>query len=248
VNLRLAVLGYPTQKPDELLDEIILSSSREGDLVLDPFCGCGTAVAVAQRLNRRWIGIDITHLAITLIKHRLQNAFVDQVAYQVIGEPVSLPDAKALAESDPYQFQWWALGLVGARPVEQKKGSDKGIDGRIYFHDEAKGKTKQVILSVKAGHTNVVHMRDLRGVVDREKAEIGVLITMQEPTSHMRTEAAGAGFYESPWGKHPRLQVLTIAELLAGQGIDMPPLRQVNATFKKAPKAKGDKPIQPPLA
>jgi len=235
-----ARLGYPTQKPEELLDEIILSSSNEGDLVLDPFCGCGTTIAVAERLKRRWIGIDITHLAITLIKHRLRAAFGDQVAYQVIGEPVSLPDAQTLAAQDPYQFQWWALGLVGARPVEQKKGSDKGIDGRIYFHEGAKGKTKQVILSVKAGHTGVAHMHELRGVVEREKAEIGVLITMQEPTQPMRTEAAGAGFYESPWGKHLKLQILTIAELLAGQGIDMPPLRQVSTTFKKAPRAKGD--------
>ena len=234
-------LGYPTQKPEALLERIIQASSNQGDIVLDPFCGCGTTIAVAQRLKRRWIGIDITHLAITLIKHRLRDAFGDQAAYQVVGEPVSLPDAKALAENDPYQFQWWALGLVGARPIEQKKGSDKGIDGRLYFHDEAKGgKTKQVLLSVKAGHTNVAHVRDLRGVIEREKAEIGVLITMQEPTQPMRTEAASAEFYVSPWGKHPKLQVLTIADLLAGQGIDMPPLRQVNATFKKAPKAKGD--------
>jgi len=235
-----ARLGYPTQKPDELLDAIILSSSREGDILLDPFCGCSTTVAVAERLKRRWIGIDITHLAITLIKHRLRDAFGDQASYEVIGEPVSLPDAKVLAESDPYQFQWWALGLVGARPIEQKKGSDKGIDGRIYFHDEPKkGKTKQVVLSVKAGRTGVSHIRDLRGVIEREKSEIGVLITMQEPTNPMRTEAAGAGFYESPWGRHPRLQIFTIADLLTGKRIDMPPLRQVDATFKKAPKAKG---------
>jgi len=233
-------LGYPTQKPEALLERIIRASSNEGDTVLDPFCGCGTTIAVAQRLNRRWIGIDITHLAVTLIKHRLRDVFGEQVPYQVIGEPVSLPDAQTLAEQDPYQFQWWALGLVGARPVEQKKGSDKGIDGRLYFHDEAGGKTKQVVLSVKAGHTNVAHVRDLRGVVEREKADIGVLITMQEPTSPMRSETAGAGFYRSPgWNKnYPKLQILTVAELLAGKGIDMPPLRQVNATFKKAPRAK----------
>lgn len=238
-------LGYPTQKPEALLERIILASSDEGDLILDPFCGCGTTIAVSQRLNRNWIGIDITHLAITLIKHRLRDAFGDQAVYQVIGEPVSLPDAKVLAESDPYQFQWWALGLVGARPIEQKKGSDKGIDGRIYFHDEPKkGKTKQVVLSVKAGRTGVSHIRDLRGVIEREKSEIGVLITMQEPTNPMRTEAAGAGFYESPWGKHPRLQILTIADLLNGKRIDMPPLRQVDATFKKAPKVKGGNPRQ----
>lgn len=208
--------------------------------MLDPFCGCGTTVAVAQRLNRRWIGIDITHLAVTLMKHRLQNAFGDSLAYKVIGEPVSPTGAKALAEQDPYQFQWWALGLVGARPVEEKKGADKGIDGRLYFHDEAQGgKTKQVILSVKAGHTSVAHVRGLRGVVEREKAEIGVLLTMQEPTQPMQAEAAGAGFYHSPgWDKsYPRLQVLTVAELLAGKGIDMPPIRQVATTFKKAPRA-----------
>jgi SAM-dependent methyltransferase len=236
-------LGYPTQKPEALLERIVKASSNEGDLVLDLFCGCGTTIAVAQRLGRRWIGIDITHLAVTLMKHRLRDAFGDQVAYQVIGEPVSLPDAQELATSDPYQFQWWALGLVGARPVEQKKGADKGIDGRLYFHDEAEGgKTKQVVLSVKAGHTGVAHMHELRGVIEREQAEIGVLITMQEPTQPMRTEAAGAGFYHSPgWNKdYAKLQVLTVAELLAGKGIDMPPLGQVSTTFKKAPKAKGD--------
>ncbi len=234
-------LGYPTQKPEALLERIIQASSNEGDLVLDPFCGCGTTIAAAQKLERRWIGIDITHLAVTLMKHRLRDAFGDKVQYQVVGEPVSLPDAKDLAQQDPYQFQWWALGLVGARPVDQKKGADKGIDGRVYFHDEGVGgKTKQVILSVKAGHTNVAHIRDLRGVVEREKAEIGVLITMQEPTHPMRSEAAGAGFYESPgWGKkYPKMQILTVEELLNGKEIDMPPLGEVSVTFKKAQRAK----------
>ncbi|HEM61716.1 MAG TPA: restriction endonuclease subunit M, partial [Chloroflexi bacterium] len=243
-------LGYPTQKPEALLERIILASSNEGHTVMDPFCGCGTAIAVAQRLKRRWIGIDITHLAVALIKHRLRDAFGDQVTYEVIGEPVSLPDAKALAEQDPFQFQWWALGLVGARPVEQRKGADKGIDGRLYFHDEAKaGQTKQVILSVKAGSTGVAHVRDLRGVVDREKAQIGALITMHEPTQPMRAEAASVGFYDSPgWGtRHPRLQILTIEELLDGKTIDMPPVGQVSVTFKKAPKAKADGPQQLPL-
>jgi site-specific DNA-methyltransferase (adenine-specific) len=232
-------LGYPTQKPEALLERIIEASSNEGDVVLDPFCGCGTAIAVAQRLNRKWIGIDITHLAITLMKHRLRDTFGDQVVYQTVGEPVSVPDAQALANEDPYQFQWWALGLVGARPVEQKKGSDKGIDGRLYFHDDAEsGETKQTVLSVKAGHTNVAHVRDLRGVIEREKAGMGVLITMQEPTKPMRTEAASAGFYDSPWGtKHPKLQILTVAELLAGKTVDMPPSRDLR-TFKKAPKVK----------
>jgi site-specific DNA-methyltransferase (adenine-specific) len=234
-------LGYPTQKPESLLVRIIKASSNEGDLILDPFCGCGTTIAVSESLGRSWVGIDITHLAIGLMKHRLQDAFGENLEYEVIGEPVSLPDAQALAESDPYQFQWWALGLVGARPVEQKKGADKGIDGRLYFHDEGKrGKTKQVILSIKAGNTSVAHLRDLRGVIDRENAEIGVLITMQEPTTHMRREAASGGFYHSPgWNTdHPRLQIITVSELLEGKGIDMPPIRQVSTTFRKAPRSR----------
>jgi hypothetical protein len=232
-------LGYPTQKPIALLERIIAASSNPGNLVLDPFCGCGTAVAAAEKLGRRWIGIDITHLAVTLMKHRLWDSFGRDLSFEVIGEPVSVPDAQALAASDPYQFQWWALGLVGARPVDMKKGADKGIDGRLYFHDEAAGgKTKQVILSVKAGHTTVTHLRDLRGVLDREGAEIGVLITMEDPTKPMRAEAASAGFYDSGWGtRHPRLQVLTIAELLDGRTIDMPASRG-NVTFKKAERVK----------
>lgn len=245
-------MGYPTQKPVTLLERIINASSNPGDVVLDPFCGCGTAIAAAQQLGRRWIGIDITCLAITLIKHRLNDSFGDsgKQTYKVIGEPVSEVDAVTLAKDDPYQFQWWVLGLVGARPMEEKKGTDKGIDGRIYFHDEAGSKTKQVIFSVKAGHTNVTHLRDLRGVIDREKAEIGVLLIMEDSTKPMRTEAASAGFYNSPWGgSHQRLQILTVKELLEGKKVDMPPIQQVSVTFKKAPKAKaeGPKPITLPF-
>ncbi|NUN98858.1 MAG: restriction endonuclease, partial [Candidatus Omnitrophica bacterium] len=225
-----------------LLERIILASSNEGDTVLDPFCGCATAVAVAQRLNSRWIGIDITHLAVNLIRTRLKDAFGDNAEFEVIGEPVSLPDAEALAKQDSWQFQWWALGLVGARPVEQKKGADRGIDGRLFFHDEGHGKTKQVILSVKAGHTTVQHIRDLRGVLDRERAEIGVLLTMQEPTKPMKAEAASAGFYESKGvgfagHQYPRLQILSIEDLLQGKGVEYPSFRHSNVTFKKARKA-----------
>ncbi len=238
-------LGYPTQKPEALLDRIVLASSDKGDIVLDPFCGCGTAIASAQKLERQWIGIDVTCLATSLIKHRLQTAFGETVkeTYEVIGEPVSLSEAANLAAEDPYQFQWWALGLVGARAVEQKKGADRGIDGRSFFHDEhERGKTKQIILSVKAGKLQPSYVRDLRGVVEREKAAIGVLISMQKPTKNMKAEAASAGFYDSPWGagattKHPRLQILTVEELLQGKSIDAPPTRDLR-TFKKAPKAK----------
>lgn len=229
-------LGYPTQKPEAVLERIIKASSNEGDVVLDPFCGCGTTIAAAQKLNRKWIGIDITNLAITLIRSRLADTFSGTAEYEVIGEPVSLPDAHKLARDDPYQFQWWALGLVDARPMEQKKGADKGIDGRIYFH-VGDGETRQIVLSVKAGHISVAHLRDLLGVLDREKAEIGVLISLEEPTSPMRKEAASAGFYTSPWGKHPRLQLLTVESLLTGGRIDRPPA-QTSVTFKRAPKAR----------
>jgi len=240
-------LGYPTQKPEALLERIIKASSNEGDLVLDPFCGCGTTVAVAQRLNRRWIGIDITHLAVTLMKYRLENTFGEGIndQYEVVGEPVSISGAMQLAKENPYQFQWWALGLLGARPVEQKKGADKGIDGRLYFHDEAKGgKTKQIVFSVKSGHVTSYMIRDLRGVIEREGAEIGVLITMLDPTKDMRGEAAGAGFYESTvWQKrYPRIQILTIEDILRGRGIDCPPLKRTNVTFTRAPRAKKDDP------
>ena len=236
-------LGYPTQKPEALLERIIKASSNEGDIVLDPFCGCGTTIAAAQKLNRRWIGIDITHLAITLMKKRLLDAFGAEAQFKVMGEPTSLPDAAALAESDPYQFQWWALGLVGARPVEQKKGADKGIDGKIVFQGDGPGVFENVILSVKAGHVTANHVRDLRGVVEREKAAIGVLISMEVPTKPMETEAVTAGFFESKtWGKkYPKIQLLTIADLLAGRKIEMPPIKQVEATFKKAAKFKGEK-------
>jgi site-specific DNA-methyltransferase (adenine-specific) len=179
------------------------------------------------------------------MKHRLATAFGTgerKVSYRVVGEPVDVGGAQALAaESDRYQFQWWALGLVGARPTEQRKGADKGIDGRLYFHDDASGRgaTKQVILSVKSGNLKAQDVRDLRGVVEREQAAIGVLLCMDEPTKAMRAEAASAGFYTSPWGmkKHPRLQILPVAELLGGKRIDMPPIRHTSETFKRAPKA-----------
>ena len=232
-------LGYPTQKPEALLERILSASSNEGDVVLDPFCGCGTTIAAAQALGRQWIGIDVTNLAITLIRHRLKDAYGDDVEqiYQVIGEPVSVPDAEALAASDPYQFQWWALGLVGARPAEGKKGADQGIDGRIYFHDGDTAKTKQIVISVKAGKLHAPYVRDLRGVVEREQAALGVLLTLNAPTKAMRTEAASAGFYASPWGQHPRVQILTVGELLAGKRLDAPPPRQTSLTYKRAPKA-----------
>ncbi|MBS1562537.1 MAG: restriction endonuclease [Bacteroidetes bacterium] len=241
-------LGYPTQKPEALLERIINASSNEGDVVLDPFCGCGTAVAVAQKLNRKWIGIDITHLAVNLIRTRLVDSFGDQIlkTFKVIGEPTTLEDAIALAQTDneKYQFQFWALGLVGARPEvsDQKKGADKGIDGKRFFSDEMGGSTKSIIISVKGGLTIPANaVRDLRGTIEREKAEIGVLISIAEPTKNMREDAAAAGFYTSAFGtKHPRLQLLTIEQLLGGKGIDMPSQAQQRRDVQTIKKAKKD--------
>ena len=237
-------LGYPTQKPEALLERIIRSCSNEGDVVLDPFCGCGTTLAVAQKLNRKWIGIDITHLAVGLIKTRLRDTYGDDIikTYKVIGEPTAPPDAEALAKEDRYQFQYWALGLVGARPVQsdQKKGADKGVDGRLFFHDEHEsGKVKQVVFSVKSGHLKSEHIRELPHVVEREKAQIGVLITLEPPTRQMITDAVAAGFYTSPWDskEYRKIQILTIQDLLDGKQVDLPPTRD-HRTFKKAPKAK----------
>ncbi len=234
-------LGYPTQKPEALLERILRTSSNEGDTVLDPFCGCGTTIAAAHKLNRRWIGIDITHLAVNLIKVRLADSFGKKIAntYKVVGEPEDLESAKALAEADKYQFQYWALGLIGARPAAQeKKGADKGIDGRLYITD-ASGDVKSIIISVKGGHVSVPQLRDLRGVLERENAAIGVFISLEEITKPMRKEAADAGFYENKSNvgssQHPRLQLLTIEDLLSGKRLDLP-LQQDLRSFKQARK------------
>ncbi len=236
-------LGYPTQKPEALLERILKASSNEGDVVLDPFCGCGTTVQVAQKLNRRWIGIDITHLAIGLIKTRLDDSFGHEVrkTYEVIGEPTDVAGAAQLAEENKYQFQYWALGLCGARPTEGiKKGADRGIDGRLFFHDDRSGDSKQIIFSVKGGHNiGVSEVRDLIGVLQREKADIGVYISFEEPTKPMQKEAAEAGFYTSQDGsRYPRVQLLTIKDLLEGNKNVQRPLHVREVTFKKAPRSR----------
>ena len=213
-------LGYSTQKPVALLERIISVCSNRGDVVLDPFCGCGTTIVAAEALKRRWIGIDITSLAVSLIKSRL---VADGAAdYEVVGEPTTVEDAAQLAKDDPYQFQFWALGLIGARPANPKKGADKGIDGRLFFFDDASRTPKQMIISVKAGGVSVSHVRDLRGVVEREGADMGLLLSFNQPTQPMRTEAATAGFYKSTDGLHPKIQTVTVGELLSGKVIDMP--------------------------
>jgi site-specific DNA-methyltransferase (adenine-specific) len=241
-------LGYPTQKPVALLERIIAASSNPGDVILDPFAGCGTAIAAAQKLGRKWIGIDITHLSISLLKYRLRDMFAlrPKVDYAVIGEPEDVGGARALAADDRYQFQYWALSLVQAKPLggevggrSGKKGSDRGVDGVINFIEPG-GKPRSVIVQVKSGHVKSGDVRDLKGTVEREKAAIGVFITLEEPTREMITEAVSAGFYEPPaFGhQHPRLQLLTIQDLLNGKIVSMP-MSQV--TFKQAERFKDDK-------
>ena len=232
-------LGYPTQKPLALLERIIQASSKPGDLVLDPFCGCGTAIAAAQKLGRKWIGIDITHLSIALQKYRLEAMFPG-IKYKVVGEPKDIGAARQLASEDRYQFQWWALSLIRARPLggqegsrEGKKGSDKGIDGVIAFIDDNTGKAKRVLVQVKSGHVKSGDIRDLKGTLQRESAAISVFITLEKPSQDMTTEAVSAGFYYSPgWNKdYPRIQILTIEELLHNAEVKMPPQF---GTFKQA--------------
>ena len=233
-------LGYPTQKPEALLERIINASSNEGDVVLDPFCGCGTAIAVAERLNRRWIGIDITHLAISLMKSRLRDTFGPDLSdYDVVGVPQDVESARALAvESEHdgrYQFEYWALGLVDARPSNRgRRGADSGIDGYINFFDDNSGKAKRIIVQVKSGHVGVSQVRDLKGVLDREDADIGLFITLNPPTRPMTQEATSAGIYV-PEHRYPRLQILTIEDLLSGVQAEYPRFAP-EATLPRAPR------------
>jgi site-specific DNA-methyltransferase (adenine-specific) len=233
-------LGYPTQKPLALLERIISASSNEGDVVLDPFCGCGTALDAAQKLKRDWIGIDITHLAVSLIEKRLKDRYPElqgKGAFIVEGVPQDFAGARNLAERDKHQFQLWACSLVGVQPYRGgKKGADQGIDG-LGFIEVAKGKTEKVVVSVKGGENVGASMvRDLKGTVEREKAAIGLFVTLADPTKPMLTEAASAGHYESPHhGGFARIQILTIAGLLDGnQRPHWPDLASGGQNFKKA--------------
>ena len=221
-------LGYPTQKPEGLLARIINTSSEPGDVVLDPFCGCGTAVAAAHKLGRQWLGIDITHLAVALMKNRLKTAFDLEPGrdYEVVGEPQDAGSARALWEQDPYQFQFWAVSLLEAQPQsEQKRGADRGIDGLLYFIDGSRRTSQKIVVQVKGGRVSSPQVRDLKGVVEREKAAMGLFISLDEPTRDMRAEAASGGLYHSDvWQRDfPKIQLRTIDEMLTGNGFDLPP-------------------------
>ncbi len=238
-------LGYETQKPVALLERIIVASSNEGDAVLDPFCGCGTALVAAQKLNRKWIGIDVTHLAIAVMKSRLEESF-HGIQVDVIGEPEDVMGAKALARQDRYQFQWWALSRIKAKPFpeERRKGADKGIDGVIDFveRDDATSKQamKRAVVSVKSGHVHVKDIRELKDIASRHA--MGVFITLQPPTKEMCTEAVSAGSYHSPlWDRdYTKIQIMTIEELLQGKAIDMPPATSPYAKAPKVSKKEGE--------
>ena len=229
---------FPTQKPDPLLDRILRASSSEGDVVLDPFCGCGTTVVVAERLKRSWIGIDITHLAVAMMKNRLNTGFdlIQGEDYEVVGEPVDVGSARALWRQDPFQFQYWAVSLLEAQPQDRaKRGADRGIDGVLYFVDGPQRKLQKVVVQVKGGRVSSPHIRDLRGVVDREGAAMGLFITLEQPTRDMRSEAVEGGLFHSDvWDRnYPRIQIRTIGEMLAGSGFEMPPRP---SAYRQAPR------------
>ena len=242
-------LGYPTQKPVALVERILGLSSNPGDVVLDPFCGCGTTIHAAQKLDRRWIGIDITYLAINLIKRRLKDAFGEEIEFEEKGQPTDFESAKRLAVLDKFQFQHWALSLIGARPLREGegKGADRGVDGLLYFYETERkdipGRVmeeplprsepvhrEKIIVQVKGGGVNRGDVATLLGDVENQKAAGGVLITLEKPSKQMRTEAADAGRYTSKlWHDkdYPRIQILTVEGLLNGtERIDAPP--QIN--------------------
>jgi len=231
-------LGYPTQKPVALLERIIAASSNDGDVVLDPFCGCGTAVHAAEKLKRQWIGIDVTHLAISLIEKRMKDAF-PAVTFTVEGTPKDLASACDLALRDKYQFQWWAVSMVDALPFGgRKKGADGGIDGLIYFndHDPASGKmvTHRAIVSVKGGlNPDTAMVETLAATMAREKAPIGILIMNAKPTREMERRAAAVGIYRAGVDEaFPKLQILTLADLFQGKRPRIPNVDR--AAFRRA--------------
>ncbi len=244
-------LGYPTQKPVSMLERIVSTSSNKGDVVLDPFCGCGTAVVAAEQLRRQWIGIDVTHLAISHIRHRLHDSFGDDLnAYEVIGEPKDIAGAAALARHDRYQFEWWGVGLVDARPAQdRRKGPDQGVDGYINFFDDNTGKPKRIIVQVKSGKVDRSQIATLKGDMEREKSEIGLFVTLNKPTASMREEAITAGLYEPkhyPGNEYPRVQIMTIQELLDGKRAEFPRFN-VESVFDKAPRHRERRGRQPRL-
>jgi site-specific DNA-methyltransferase (adenine-specific) len=225
-------LGYPTQKPEALLEKIIQASTNEGDMVLDAYCGCGTTVSVAQKLNREWIGIDITYQSISLILRRLEDSFGSQVLsqIQISGIPRDIRSAEALAtkkdDRTRKEFEKWAVLTYSNNRaiINQKKGADQGIDGTAFFL-KPEGGHGRIIFQVKSGSVGPKDIRDLHGTIHREKAELGIFITLKEPTKPMRTEANQCGLYhhEVMGRDYPCVQIITIKDILEGKKrLDVP--------------------------
>lgn len=240
-------LGYPTQKPRALLDRLIAAATDPGDIVLDPFCGCGTTVHAAQTLGRDWIGIDITHLAIQVIADRLAQ-WTPGAQFEILGRPRDLAGAVKLAEIDKYQFQWWATWLCGGQPAGGgKKGADGGVDGTLEFAT-GRGQQDWGIVSVKGGKNVGVDMvRQLEWAVRNEGASLGVLVTLAEPTREMERAAVTAGFVELGGARYRRIQIRTIEQLLDGRAIETPfLLSTVQQTPAKSKRGAGSRvPLSP---
>lgn len=230
-------LGYPTQKPEALLERIIRASSNEGDVVLDAYCGCGTTVTVAQRLGRRWIGIDITYQSISLILKRLQDKYLAdwpaiEASILLDGVPRDLASSVALAnrkdDKTRKEFEKWSVLTYSRNQarINEKKGADAGIDGIAYFLID-KDTNGKAIFQVKSGGANRATLATLNSDRQREKAEFGFLITMDKPTKAMRDEIAAAGKYRHPMlnREDDRIQVITVADILAGDRLDLPMAR-----------------------
>lgn len=216
-------LGYPTQKPITLLERIIKASSNEGDIVFDPFCGCGTAVYAAHKLSRKWIGCDIAILSVQIVRDVLLKRFGlhECEHYQIGGIPLSAEGAKDLFDRDAHQFQHWAIEMAGGF-ASTKHSGDLGIDGRLHF--ETQGGLKNMVISVKGGKSlTPAFVRELRGVLERESdSEMAGFICLQKPTKGMLTEAASAGIYTYQGKDYHRLQIRTVQDLLDGKGFDTP--------------------------
>jgi len=242
-NLATERLGYPTQKPIALLERIISASSNEGDIVLDPFCGCGTAIVAAEKLGRKWIGIDITYLAISLIKKRMDDHFPDS-KYEVFGEPKSVEDAEKLAHDKPFQFESWAVSKLGGQPYKSTGGGDTGIDGFLYFKDFAE-KFHRIIIEVKGGSYQPKDVRALAHVLEREEAPMGILIAITPPTKGMLSDAAALGKWKMPGSRkaYPVMQIVTIQDIFDGK---MPDLPDTSETLKKAKRELRDSEKNPP--
>ena len=228
-NLSEERLGYPTQKPVALLERLIAASSNPGDVVLDPFCGCGTAVDAAQKLGRQWIGIDVTHLAVGLIEKRLREGYGDAAVFETIGVPKDRDSALRLAEDKPHEFQNWFCLKIGGFPLDGgRKGADKGVDGHFNFFTDARS-TRPGVISVKAGRNiGVAMLRDLRGVMERDKYELGLFLSAYEPTGPMLKEAAEAGKFQCEFGRFDRVQIVTPADVFHNNWPKLPPLVGIN--------------------